>query len=55
MPVEFIKDMNLTFDNCLEYNIEGSLYYKHAKKLKKKLQAQIKTKGLMEHQREIFN
>jgi histone acetyltransferase len=37
MPVEFIRDMNLTFDNCLEYNMEGSLYYKHAKKLKKKL------------------
>lgn len=39
MPVEFIRDMNLTFDNCIEFNIEGSLYYKHAKKLKKKLQA----------------
>lgn len=35
MPVEFIRDMNLAFDNCIEFNMEGSLYYKHAKKLKK--------------------
>ena len=41
--------MNLVFDNCMEYNIEGSLYYKHAKKLKKKLNVQMKLKNLMEH------
>ena len=38
----FLADFVLTFDNCRLYNPEGSVYYKNANKLEKKVRDLVK-------------
>ena len=43
---EFIEDMNLVFDNCMEYNQRNSKVYKSAQKMKKKFKLMLKEQNL---------
>ena len=38
----FLADFVLTFENCRLYNPEGSVYYKNANKLEKKVRDLVK-------------
>lgn len=44
---DFVADMNLVFDNCMEYNQRSSTFYKAASKMKRKFKNMLKEVGLI--------